>query len=100
MYHLNRDWFDAVRGIAVSPFNWLGVLIVETDVTHNFASQIGLGTEDTAGDEVALDFGEPEFDLVEPRGVSRRVMDAHARMFGQKGGHGLGLVRREVIDDE
>jgi hypothetical protein len=38
----------------------------------SFSAQIGDGGEDATGDDVALDPGEPQFDLVEPGRVSRR----------------------------
>ena len=94
--HLNRDWRDAVRRIAVRPLNGLGVFVVEPDVAHDFSGQIGFGGKDATGDEIALDFGEPDFDLVEPGGISRSGVDTQARVFGQEGGNGLGFVSREV----
>ena len=42
------------------------------DVPHELSAQIGDGGEDATGDDVALDPGEPQFDLVEPGRVSRR----------------------------
>ena len=43
------------------------------DVTHQLASQIGHRGEDAAGDHGALDLREPEFHLVEPGRIGRRV---------------------------
>jgi len=42
------------------------------DVPHERSAQIADGGEDATGDNVALDPGEPQFDLVEPGRVSRR----------------------------
>ena len=42
------------------------------EVPHELSAQIGDGGEDATGDDVALDPGEPQFDLVEPGRVSRR----------------------------
>ena len=39
---------------------------------HELSVQIGDGGEDAKSDDVALDPGEPQFDLVEPGRVSRR----------------------------
>jgi len=39
---------------------------------HELSVQIGDGGEDAKSDDVALDLGEPQFDLVEPGRVSRR----------------------------
>ena len=40
------------------PFNGCCFAIVGADVAHNFAIQILDRTENAAGDEVSLDFGE------------------------------------------
>ena len=50
----------------------LEALNVLADVPHELSAQIGDGGEDATGDDVALDPGEPQFDLVEPGRVSRR----------------------------
>ena len=49
-----------------------GTLDVLADVPHEISAQIGDGGEDATGDDVPLDPGEPQFDLVEPGRVSRR----------------------------
>ena len=49
-----------------------GSLDVLADVPHERSAQIADGGEDATGDNVALDPGEPQFDLVEPGRVSRR----------------------------
>ena len=55
-----------IGGVFVRPFNGCRFAIVGADVAHNFASEIFDRTEDAPGDEVSLDFGEPDFDLIEP----------------------------------
>jgi hypothetical protein len=40
-------------------------------MAHDLAAQIGSRGEDPSGDEVALDLGEPDFDLIEPRAKSQ-----------------------------
>ena len=54
------------------PRTRLWSLDVLADVPHELSAQIGDGGEDATGDDVALDPGEPRFDLVEPGRVSRR----------------------------
>jgi|GraSoi_2013_60cm_1033757.scaffolds.fasta_scaffold174745_2 hypothetical protein len=39
-----------------------------------FAVEIFNRTEDAAGDQISLDFGKPDFDLVEPGGVGGRAL--------------------------
>ena len=62
---------DSALGVAIDPFERLGLGVVVADVAHDLAFKVGLGGEDPSGDQVALDLGEPDFDLVEPRGISR-----------------------------
>ena len=65
-----------VGSILIRPFNRSGFAIVGADVAHDFAGQIFDRSKDPACDEVALDFREPDFDLIGPGGIGRRVMDA------------------------
>ena len=50
----------------------LGDLMYWRMYRHELSVQIGDGGEDAKSDDVALDLGEPQFDLVEPGRVSRR----------------------------
>lgn len=68
-----------------------------TNVAHQFLGKVFDRREDTSRDDVALNLGEPEFDLVEPRGVGRREMQMHLRVGLQKFGDPRGLVRREIV---
>ena len=47
-----------IGGVFIRPFNGCCFAIVGADVAHNFAIEIFDRTEDAAGDEVSLDFGE------------------------------------------
>ena len=62
-------------GVAIGPFDRFGSAIVVTDVTHELAGQILDRGKDAAGNDIALDPGEPVFDLIEPGGVGRGVME-------------------------
>ena len=44
----------------------MGFAIVGADIAHDFAIQIFDRSKDAAGNEIALDFREPNFDLIEP----------------------------------
>jgi hypothetical protein len=70
-----------------------------TNVSHDFSGEIVLGGEDAPGDEIALDFGEPEFDLVEPGRVSGGVVKGELGIGRKEFGDAFGFVGREVIDD-
>jgi hypothetical protein len=55
-----------------------------TDVAHKFSLEIGHRSKNAAGDDIALDFGKPQFDLVEPGGISRRVMDRNRGVVSER----------------
>ena len=95
-----RSGFNVVGSILIRPFNGSGFAIVGADVAHDFAGQIFDRSKDPACDEVALDFREPDFDLIEPGGIGRRVMDADLRVTGQKVPDRLGLMCAQVIADD
>ena len=92
--------FNAVGSILVRPFDRSGFTIVGADIAHDFAVQIFDRSKDAAGDEIALNFREPDFDLIEPRRIGRRVMNAHLGMTSQKIADRLGLMRAQVIADD
>src|SRR4029077_21144417 len=75
---------DSVGGVRVSPLKGSGSLIVGFDIADELAAQVGNGFEDSAGNHVALDFGEPVFDLVEPGTISGRVVQRHVWMVARK----------------
>ena len=62
----------------MDPLYGFGRAVVLVDVAHELAPEIGDGSEDAAGDHIALDLGEPQLDLV------KRV-------------HGRGLVGRQIV---
>jgi hypothetical protein len=57
---------DPMPGIGVLPLHGFRGLIVLPDIAHDFPFQILPRRKDAAGDEIALNLGEPEFDLVQP----------------------------------
>ena len=70
--------------VTIGPLERFVVGIVSTDVAHNFAFEIVSRREDAASDQIALNFGEPDFDLIEPRRVSRGCNGAEC-WDGQRG---------------
>ena len=86
--------------VAVGPFDGRGVLVVMTDVTHELARQVVDRGEDPAGDHIAFDAAEPEFDLIEPRGIGRSKVQVQFGMIGQELCDPLGLMGREVVGDD
>src|SRR5882757_6194794 len=71
-----------------------------TDVTHELTRQVVDRGEDPAGDHLAFDAAEPEFDLIEPRGIGRSKMQVQLGMIGQELCDPLGLMGREVVGDD
>jgi hypothetical protein len=99
-YQIKRLRRDSIGWVRVSPLKGSGSLIVGFDVAHELAAQVGNGFEDSAGNNVALDFGEPVFDLIEPGTISGRVMQRHVGMVDKEAIHELGFVGGEVVHDE
>ena len=58
-------------GGRVLPMDGPSIRGVGVDVAANFANEVGNRGEDAAGDDVAFDLGEPDFDPVEPGRTSR-----------------------------
>ena len=86
--------------IEVLPFHGSGRLVVIADVAHELSLQIGHRGKDAASDDVTLDLGEPQFDLVEPRAVGRSEVQVNLRMLGKEGLDQFGLVSREIVGDD
>jgi hypothetical protein len=91
---------DATVSIPVGQFERLGAFVVAPDIASDFAGEVGFGSKDAAGDQIALNFGEPDFDLIEPGTISRGVMQRDLWMIGKEAIDDLGFVRLEVVGDE
>ena len=83
----------------VSPFDRSGGLVVVADVAKDFSSEIVDGGKDASCDDLPLDFGEPDFDLVKPGRVSGGKMKVDLGMLGQKLLDEFGFMGREIISD-
>ena len=89
-----------MRGLAVGPLDRLGGAIVVTDVAFKFTGQVLDRGEDSVGNDIALDLGEPVFYLIEPGGVGRGVVEMDLGVSYEKLLNPLGLVGREVVGNE
>ena len=67
--------------------------VVVADVAHKLGREILYGIEDTSRNNVALNFGKPNFDLVKPTGVGRDVVDPNSRIGLKDFRNSLGFVR-------
>ena len=90
----------SLGGISIAPSERDGRFVVVADVTHDFPGEICLGFEDAASNDVALDFGEPDFDLIEPRRVSGREVKMDMRVRAQESFDGLSFVGREIVGND
>jgi hypothetical protein len=72
--------------LGVSALKGFSLFVVATDLADEFASEIFDRDEDAASDDITLDFGKPDLNLVKPGGVGRCVMDANVRMFSGSAG--------------
>src|SRR5687767_7559520 len=88
-----------MRRVSIAPTDRFRRLVVMTDIPSDLAREIRDRGEDAAGEQVALDFGEPEFHLIQPRRIRRREVQPHVRVRDQERAYGLRLMCREVIDN-
>ena len=86
---------DSSLGIGVGPAEGTGLLLVGANVAHELAGQVLDRGEDSAGNDIALDLGEPVFYLIEPGGVGRGVVEMDFGVSREELLHPLGLVGRE-----
>ena len=86
-------------GIAIDPPNWVGGLVVLADVAHELALEVWHRGEDTSGDHVALDLGEPELDLIEPGRVGGGEVQVDIAVLCKELADLLGLVGCQVVGD-
>jgi hypothetical protein len=64
--------------IFISPAEGCGGFVILLDVTDELSGQVGRGSEDPPSNDIALNFGKPDFDLTKPARIGRRVMDPNA----------------------
>src|SRR5258708_3293951 len=91
---------NAPISFGVSPLEGFGLFVVATDVADEFPIKIFNRDEDAAGDDITLDFGKPDLNLVEPGGVGWCVMDANITISLQEFPDLGGTMSREIIGDD
>ena len=87
------------RWISIFPLHGTGRFVVLTDVSQELSVQIRNGSEYASGDDVALDFAEPQRDLIQPRRVGRSEVQMNLGMHCQEVRDRPALVSREVVGD-
>ena len=89
--------FNSMVNILISPVEGCGGFVVLLDVTKELSRQVSFGGEDSSSDDISLNFGKPDFDLVEPARIGRRVVVSNCRMGVQELNNTLGFVRAQVV---
>src|SRR5258705_12143811 len=89
--------------ILVSPPEGCCGFVVLLDVADELSRQIGFGSEDSSSNDMALNFGKPDFDLIEPARIGRSVMNPNGtREYVVQGSQLIPLAqyRRETVESE
>ena len=86
-----------MRRIPIIPADRFRRFVVMPDISSNLAREIWHGRKDPAREEITLDLGEPEFDLVQPGRVGRREVHVHLGMRNQKRPNGLRFMGRQIV---
>ena len=89
--------FNAMVNILISPVEGGCGFVVLLDVTKELSRQVSFGSENSSINDRALNFGEPDFDLVEPTRIGRRVMEPNCRIGVKELKNTLGFVRAQVV---
>ena len=91
------DWFDAMSGILKSPAEGCSGFVVLLDVTDQLSGEVVGRGEDSPSDDIALNFGKPDLDLIEPTGIGRGVMDPHRWIGLEELENILGFMCAQVV---
>ena len=91
----------------VGPLEWFGGLVVVGNEVQDGLLKLIKATEMVGLEEFALQQTEPNFDLIEPRGIGRQPIELHRqfsiqrrRSFLDPAGELLGCMSRPIIQDE
>ena len=87
-------------GILESPAEGCGGFVVLPDVTDQLSGEVGGRSEDSTSDDIALDFGKPDLDLIEPTGIGRGVMDPNRWIGLEEIENMLGFMCAQVVGDD
>src|SRR5258707_4049167 len=83
--------------ILKSPAEGSGGFVVLLDVADQLSGEISCRSEDPASDDIALNFGKPDLDLIEPTGIGRGVMDPYGWMGLEELENILGFMCTQVV---
>jgi hypothetical protein len=83
--------------ILVSPPEGCCGFVVLLDVADELSRQIGFGSEDSSSNDMALNFGKPDFDLIEPARIGRSVMNPNGRIGVEELENACGFMCAQVV---
>src|ERR1700688_3486727 len=83
--------------ILISPAEGCRGFVVLLDVTKELSREVSFGSEDSSSNDSALNFRKPDFDLVEPTRIGRRVMEPNCWIGVEEFKNTLGFVRAQVV---
>ena len=92
--------FNTMVNILISPAKGCRGFVVLLDVAEELSRQVSFGSEDSSINDRALNFRKPDFNLVEPTRIGRRVMEPNCRIGVQELKNTLGFVRAQVVDHD
>ena len=95
---MNR--FNAMVDILISPAEGRRGFVVLLDVANELSRQVGFGSEDSSSDDIALNFGKPDLDLIKPTGIGRGVMDPYRWIGLEELENILGFMCAQVVGDD
>ena len=87
-------------GILKFPAEGCGGFVALLDVTDQLSGQVGGGSEDSSSDDIALNFGKPDLDLIEPTGIGRGVMDPYRWIGLEELENILAFMCAQVVGDD
>ena len=80
--------------------NGVAVLFVLLDVADQLSGEVGGGSENSPRDDIALSFGKPDLDLIEPTGIGRGVMDPDGWLGLEELENMFGFMCAQVVGHE
>ena len=94
MLHTNSFTMETV-----SPAKRLGMPVVESDIGHDFADQVGDQTEDAMADAVAGDHPQRDFELIELGGMGWSEVEMRFGIVVEPIPHEGSFMNRRVVQD-